>query len=104
MVSGRDTDKSNIFKVFYGELATAPMITKCPLSIECKLFDVIELPTNNLFIGEVIASYTEEKFLTDNNLDITKIKPLFLTMLDNNYWKIGDQVGNAWEDGKNFKD
>ena len=40
LVSGRKTDKSNIFNVFYGELETAPMIMECPVSIECKLFDI----------------------------------------------------------------
>jgi len=102
LVSGRNTNKSDIFKVFYGELETTPMIMECPLTIECRLFDVLELPTNDLFIGEVVASYTEEQYLTDNNLDIKKIKPLLLIMPDNNYWKVGEHAGNAWEDGKDF--
>ncbi|MBZ2165538.1 flavin reductase family protein [Methanobacterium spitsbergense] len=106
LVSGRKTDKSDksdIFNVFYGELETAPMITECAVSIECKLFDVVELPTNNLFIGEAVAAYSEEQYLTDNKLDIKKINPLILTMPDNNYWKVGDHAGNAWNAGKNFK-
>jgi flavin reductase (DIM6/NTAB) family NADH-FMN oxidoreductase RutF len=104
LVSGRNIDKSDIFKVFYGELESAPMIMECPLSIECRLFDILELPTNDLFIGEVVAAYTERKYLTDDNLDIKKINPLILTMPDNNYWKVGEHAGNACEIGKNFKD
>jgi len=104
LVSGRNIDKSDIFKVFYGELEGAPMIMECPVSIECRLFDILELPTNDLFIGEVVAAYTERKYLTDDNLDIKKINPLILTMPDNNYWKVGEHAGNAWEIGKNFKD
>ncbi|MFY9637333.1 MAG: flavin reductase family protein [Methanobacterium sp.] len=103
LVSGRNIDKSSIFEVFYGELETAPMIKKCPLSIECKLFEILELPTNDLFIGKVIAAYTEQKYLTEDKLDIKKINPLILTMPDNNYWKVGDHAGDAWEIGKNFK-
>lgn len=78
LVSGRETDKSDIFNVFYGTLGTAPMIVECPLSIECRLLEVHDLPTNDLFIGEVVASYTEEKYLTDGDPDINKIKPLLL--------------------------
>ena len=37
LVSGRDIDKAALFDVFYGELKTAPMITECPLSLECRL-------------------------------------------------------------------
>ena len=31
IVSGKKTDKSNIFDLFYGELKTAPLIRDCPL-------------------------------------------------------------------------
>ncbi len=65
LVSGRKIDKSDLFNIFYGELKTAHMIVECPISIECRLFNVLELPTNDLFIGEIIAAYTEESYLTD---------------------------------------
>jgi flavin reductase (DIM6/NTAB) family NADH-FMN oxidoreductase RutF len=103
LVSGSKTDKSDIFKVFYGKLKTAPLIIECPVSIECKLFDIHELPTNDLFIGKAVAAYTEEQYLTNGKLDIKKIKPFMLTMPDNNYWKVGEHAGNAWKDGRNFK-
>jgi flavin reductase (DIM6/NTAB) family NADH-FMN oxidoreductase RutF len=56
LVSGKTTDKSQIFE-------TAPMVKECSLSLECKLIDRIDLPTNIFFIGEIIASYTDEKYL-----------------------------------------
>ena len=65
------------------------------ISIECKLYDTVELPTNDLFIGEIIVTYSEEKYLTDKNIDIKKIKPFVLTMIDNKYWKIGEKIGDA---------
>jgi flavin reductase (DIM6/NTAB) family NADH-FMN oxidoreductase RutF len=102
MVSAKRRDKSQIFDVFYGELENAPLITKCPLSIECKLYDTMELPTNDLFIGEVVGAYSDEKYLTGNNPDIKKINPIVFTMPDNNYFKIGEKVGDAWSDGKKF--
>jgi flavin reductase (DIM6/NTAB) family NADH-FMN oxidoreductase RutF len=103
LVSGRKQNKSDIFDVFYGELETAPMIKECPVNMECELFKVVDLPTNDLFIGEIKAVYTEKKYLTDDNMDIKKINPFVLTMPDNNYWKIGSKVGKAWNDGKNFR-
>ncbi|MDM8548685.1 flavin reductase family protein [Desulfobacterales bacterium HSG2] len=103
LVSGRKTDKSDVFEVFYGELKTAPMIRECPLCIECKLTEICELPTNNLFIGEIAAAYTEEKFLTDGKPDVKKINPLVLTMPDNSYWTVGEYAGKAWGEGKKLK-
>jgi flavin reductase (DIM6/NTAB) family NADH-FMN oxidoreductase RutF len=99
-VSGRNVDKSAIFELFYGELKTAPMIQKCPLCIECRLVDIYEMPTNDLFIGEIVAAYTEEKYLTNGELDIKKMDPMILTMPDNNYWAIGERVAGAWNIGK----
>lgn len=103
LVSGKDVDKSTIFDVFYGELATAPMIGECPLSLECRLETTVENPTNNFYIGEIIASFTEEKYLTDSKPDIRKINPLLLTMPDNRYWRVGDYAGDAWNIGKTLK-
>ncbi len=100
LVSGDNYDKSSLFDVFYGELGTAPMIRECPLCFECRLTDTVELPTNFLFIGEIAASYTEERYMVDGMPDIKKIDPLLLTMPDKHYWTVGSVAGNAWSDGK----
>ena len=79
------------------------MITKCPLCLECRLVNTVDLPTNAFFVGEIVASYTEEAYLTDGNLDIKKMNPLLLTMPDNRYWRVGDFVAKAWHTGKGLK-
>jgi flavin reductase (DIM6/NTAB) family NADH-FMN oxidoreductase RutF len=100
LVSGEKADKSKLFDVFYGALKTAPMIRECPLCIECRLVKALELPTNDVFIGEIAASYADERCLTDGKPDVKKVNPLLLTMPDNGYWTVGDRVGKAWNDGK----
>lgn len=100
LVSGRDKDKSKIFTVFHGWLKHAPMIQECPLTFACTLVNIVELPSNDLFIGEVAEAYAEEGCLTDGAPDIVKMKPFTLTMPDNVYWKIGDRAGKAWEAGR----
>jgi flavin reductase (DIM6/NTAB) family NADH-FMN oxidoreductase RutF len=103
LVSGKDNDKSRLFDIFAGELPNTPMIRQCPLCMECKLVNAVDLPTNTLFIGEIIGTYTEERFLTAGKPDISKMIPFTLTMPDNNYWGIGKNVGKAWSIGKNLK-
>jgi flavin reductase (DIM6/NTAB) family NADH-FMN oxidoreductase RutF len=104
IVSGRKVDKSTLFSVFYGETKTAPMIEECPLSMECRLVQTVELPTNNLYIGEIVASFADERCMTEGTLDIQKLNPLLLTMPDNRYWTVGAFAGDAWEAGKNPKE
>ena len=103
IVSGQKADKSNVFDVFYGELETAPMIRDCPLNIECKLDRVIETDRNEMFIGEIMGVYTEERFLTDGKLDFQKLRPMILSQPDRTYWTLGKQFANAWNDGKQYK-
>jgi flavin reductase (DIM6/NTAB) family NADH-FMN oxidoreductase RutF len=110
--SGRDIDKSKLFDVFYGELKTAPMIKESPLNLECKVVhkvDTAELFNasmgHDVFIGEVVQAYTEEKYLTNKQPDAEKIKPLILTGSRNisRYYKLGEEIGVAWSIGNEYK-
>jgi flavin reductase (DIM6/NTAB) family NADH-FMN oxidoreductase RutF len=103
IVSGKKTDKSEIFDLFYGELKTAPLIRDCPLCVECKLVDIVESASNEIYIGEIVGTYTEDRFLTDGKLDFSKMKPLILSQPDTSYWRLGKQVAKAWNIGKKYK-
>ncbi len=103
LVSGRRVDKSGLFRVFYGELETAPLIEECPLGLECRLYQVVELPSHDLFIGEIVTAHADEDCLTDGHPDILKINPMVLTMPDNNYWTVSERAGQAWHAGKKLK-
>jgi len=103
LVSGRNTDKSSLFEVFHGATGTAPMIVQCPLNIECRLVQTVDLPSNHLFIGEIVDAYAEPRFLTDGRPDIKIMNPFVLTMPDNAYWAVGERLGQAWSAGKQLK-
>jgi flavin reductase (DIM6/NTAB) family NADH-FMN oxidoreductase RutF len=100
LVSGREKDKSQLFTLFTGVLQHAPMIQECPLVFACKLANIVELPTNDLFVGEIVEAYAEEACLTKGAPDIAKMDLFALTMPDNAYWKIGQKAGKAWEAGR----
>ena len=104
LVSGKRVDKSKLFEVFYGELKAAPMIVNCPITIECRVIEVVSLPTNSFFIGEIVSIFSEEKFLTDGKPDVKKINPFLLTMPDNRFWSVGDCIGKAWNAGSVLRD
>lgn len=99
LVSGKKVDKSKLFEVFYGGLKAAPMIINCPITMECKLVQTVELPSNYFFIADIMNIYTEERFLTDGKPDVKKINPFVLTMPDNRFWAIGECIGKAWHEG-----
>ena len=102
--SGKEIDKSSIFEVFYGELTNAPMIREAAINMECKVIDTIDSGKGHeIFIGQVMHAYAENKYLTDGILDISKIKPLIYATGQKSYWKVGNQIGKAWSIGRNYK-
>lgn len=86
LVSGKNVDKSEVFTSFYGKLATAPMIRECPLNMECRVVQVIDVgASHEIFVGEIVDTFTSEGFLTNGLPDISKMNPFVFSMHDNNY-------------------
>jgi len=66
--SGRDEDKFAKADIKW-ENATyvdAPVLTDCPVSIECSVVDSIMPGTHELFIGKVEAVHVDEEYLDAN--------------------------------------
>lgn len=104
MVSGNQVDKSGLFEVFTGSQATVPLIAACPVALECRLIRVVDLESHELFIGEIVGTWTEARFLDPaGKPDLALIEPFMLTMPDNRYWSVGAPIGKAWEAGKRFE-
>jgi flavin reductase (DIM6/NTAB) family NADH-FMN oxidoreductase RutF len=62
--SGKDFDKwkeCNFTKGQSVEIST-PFISECPVSMECKLHQLVELGSHDLFIGEVVALHVDENW------------------------------------------
>jgi flavin reductase (DIM6/NTAB) family NADH-FMN oxidoreductase RutF len=103
IVSGSKADKSKVFDVFYGKLKTAPMIAECPVNLECSLDKVIDNGSHEMFIGDIVSTFTEEKYLTAGAVDTKKVNPFMLSLNDRIYYALGEQKGKAWETGKDYK-
>ena len=104
ITSGRTTDKSQIFDVFYGELENAPMISEAPLNQECKVFKIIDLGgPHNLIIGEIVQTYVNEEYLTKGKPDIEKIDPFIFSGYSSHYMNIGEVIGEAYKIGREYK-
>lgn len=97
IVSGKTTDKSNVFTPFYDDLGKAPMISECSMSYLCKVIQIVPIFDFEMFLGEIVAVYMNEECLTDGKPDPIKINPLI--MMDNNYFDLGQVVGSIFKSG-----
>jgi flavin reductase (DIM6/NTAB) family NADH-FMN oxidoreductase RutF len=107
MVSGSETDKVRDcnFKIFYGNLDTAPLIEECPVNIECEVYQIIPLGEQSLVIGKIIETYISEECFTNDIPDIRKIDPICIctfTEKSEGYYKTGDFLG-TWGIGEELK-
>jgi len=103
MVSGSKADKVRAcrFEVFYGKLANAPLIMQCPVNLECKVVQVLNLGSHSLVIGRVEETYVSEDCLREGRPDVDKIKPLtYVTSPAARYQGLGEVVGKAWSVGR----
>ncbi|MBN1855792.1 MAG: flavin reductase family protein [Dehalococcoidia bacterium] len=101
--SGSKTDKVARcgFKVFYGDLETAPMVEECPVNLECVATHIIDFDMHSLVVADIKQTHVSEDCLTDGALDPMKVDPLvFLTAPARKYVRIGGVVGDAFKIGK----
>lgn len=65
--SGRDEDKFAALNLKWedGEKVNAPVLTDCPVSIECTVIESIQPGTHDLFIGKVEAVHVDEQYLDE---------------------------------------
>lgn len=102
MASGASVDKSGLFTVFYGALDKAPLVDDCPVTMACRLIEHVELPTHDLFVGEIVETHADVEVLTNGVVDIAKVRPLLFDMGSKRYWSLGEPVAKCWSAGKGF--
>lgn len=102
IVSGARVDKSGVFDVFYGETTGAPLIRECPVNMELKLHDVIDLPAHEVFVGELVGSYVDEACLDDGKVDLEAVRPLLFDYASGWYFGLGEPVAPCWRAGRDY--
>jgi flavin reductase (DIM6/NTAB) family NADH-FMN oxidoreductase RutF len=105
IVSGSKADKIAAcgFTVFYGQLLNAPMIEQCPLSLECRVAQVLSLGSHALVIGEVIDTFVSEDCLSAGRPDVSLIRPLAYSPGSSIYQALGEMLAPAFKAGKVLK-
>lgn len=65
-VSGRDEDKLASINTTDADIIDAPILTDCPVNIECSVVDSIQPGSHELFIGKVEKVHCDEEYLTED--------------------------------------
>ena len=67
--SGRDVDKFRKLNLTKekAQFVSAPMIGEAPVSIECRVREVKELGSHDMFLADVLAVHADEAYMDKNN-------------------------------------
>jgi flavin reductase (DIM6/NTAB) family NADH-FMN oxidoreductase RutF len=100
--SGKKVDKSKLFTNFYGVLKTAPMITECPVNLECRVVETLHYGAYDVWIGEVVETYLDEAIAPADPKQwptINQVNPLVYSPASE-YYNLGKQIGKGYQEAK----
>ncbi len=92
--SGRDYNKFEHLglKPYKSKEVKAPSIYECPISLECKVFEIKELGSHHMFMAEIVSVTVDDKYFDEKDKFLfNALTPLVYS--HGEYFGIGDKVG-----------
>lgn len=96
VASGRDLNKFSELGLtpMAASIVSAPLIKECPVNLECKVLDVRNLGTHDLFLGEIVAVHMDEEVTNEKgDIDIARLKPIAYCPQAAQYWSLKEPIG-----------
>ena len=74
-------------------VVSCPMIAECPVSIECKVTDIVPLGSHDMFMADIVAvNVAEELFDKDGKFHLEKAD--LIAYAHGEYFTLGKRLGN----------
>lgn len=92
--SGRDVDKFKEMNLtpIPGDKVKAPLIAESPVSLECKVTEVIALGSHDMFLAEVVAVHVDDKYMDEKGkFHLEQAEPIVYS--HGAYLETGRQLG-----------
>lgn len=92
--TGKKIDKFEKCKLTKGSASTVgcPIIEECPMNLECKVTDIVELGSHYMFIADITAINVDESLLgEDGKLHLEKAK--LAAFAHGEYFELGKKIG-----------
>lgn len=92
--SGKNVDKFKLCSLTKetASSVSCPLIKECPVNIECKVVEVKELGSHDMFLAEIVAVNVDEKYL-DENGRFQMEKCNLIAYSHGHYYELGKTLG-----------
>ena len=93
--SGRDCDKFAEMRLTRADSCEVgcPSVAECPLTLECRVFDVVESGSHDIFRADIVA-VTCDAGLVDKNGRLMLEKAGLIAYSHGDYYKLGERIGS----------
>ncbi|MBQ6532592.1 MAG: flavin reductase family protein [Solobacterium sp.] len=96
--SGRDTDKFALagdmkLTPLKGKVVQAPVIAESPVALECRVREILELGSHDMFIAEVVNTSVDEAYL-DEQGRLNLRKAGLIAYSHGEYYALGRKLGS----------
>ena len=94
--SGRDYNKFAEMSLtpVKGIKVDAPYINEAPMSIECRVKQIIHLGTHDMFIADVMNVLADKRFIDPQTGEFDLKKANLIAYSHGEYFKLGEKIGN----------
>lgn len=92
--TGRKVDKFRKYSLTKTEAfeVQAPVIGECPLSLECRVTDIVPLGSHDMFIADIVAVDVDEKLL-DKDGKLCLDRAHLAAFAHGEYFELGKKIG-----------
>lgn len=92
--SGRDVDKFKEMKLTKekANIISVPLIKESPVSVECKVKEIVTLGSHDMFVAEIVAIDADEKYIDEKGaFDISKCD--LIAYANGGYYPLESKIG-----------
>lgn len=92
--SGRDVDKFKEMKLTKekANFISVPLIKESPVSVECKVKEIVPLGSHDMFVAEIVAIDADEKYIDEKGaFDISKCD--LIAYANGGYYPLESKIG-----------
>ena len=104
--SGRDYDKFSEMGLRAEPAAVvgAPVVAESPVSIECRVRQVIELGSHDMFLADVVNVLVDEEYINPETGKLELERAEIITYSHGEYFRLGEMIGHfGWSVRKKKK-
>lgn len=93
--SGKDCDKFSLCDITAAKsfVVAAPSIVESPVSVECKVTDIIKLGSHDMFLADIVSVAVDEQYISESgklHLDKSGI----IAYSHGEYFELGKKLGS----------